>query len=77
MNFKLKTINGKVDFLLRTGKDFVKNQMPIASAQRIIDKGKVKKSPVTGYLINVDDKWYFKGEIIKNPTSKNTEVIAE
>lgn len=36
MSYKLKT--GKVAFLLKTGKDFVKNQMAVASAQHIIDK---------------------------------------
>ena len=33
MSYKLKTANGKVAFLLKTGKDFVKNQMAVASAQ--------------------------------------------
>lgn len=37
MNYKLKSVNGKVTFLLRTGKDLVKNQMAVASAQHIID----------------------------------------
>lgn len=32
MSYKLKTANGKVAFLLKTGKDFVKNQMAVASA---------------------------------------------
>ena len=27
MNYKLKSVNGKVTFLLRTGKDLVKNPM--------------------------------------------------
>ena len=39
MSYKLKTANGKVAFLLKTGKDFVKNQMAVASAQHIIDTG--------------------------------------
>lgn len=65
MNYKLKNVNGKVTFLLRTGKDLVKNQMAIASAQHIIDHGKIKKSDVKGYPINVDDKLYFEGEVYK------------
>lgn len=65
MNYKLKNVNGKVTFLLRTGKDLVKNQMAIASAQHIIDHGKIKKSDVKGFPINVDDKWYFEGEVYK------------
>lgn len=33
MKYKLKNVNGKVTFLLRTGKDMVRNQMAVASAQ--------------------------------------------
>mgnify|MGYP000168991648 CR=1 FL=1 len=44
MSYKLKTANGKVAFLLKTGKDFVKNQMAVASAQHIIDTGTMQKS---------------------------------
>lgn len=68
MKYKLKSTQGKVAFLLRTGKDLVKNTMAVASAQHIIDNGTIKKSDVTGYPINVDDKWYFEGEAIV-PTS--------
>ena len=62
MNYKLNNKDGKVTFLLRTGKDMVKNQMAIASAQHIIDTGKVTKSDRKDYPICVDDKWYFEGE---------------
>lgn len=74
MKYKLKSVNGKVTFLLRTGKDMVRNQMTVASAQHVIDHGKVKKSDVKGYPINVDDKWYFEGEIV---TPQKTEETAE
>lgn len=73
MNYKLKSVNGKVTFLLRTGKDLVKNQMSVASAQHIIDTGKLKKSTKEGYPINVDNKWYFEGEICKTPAPKVEE----
>lgn len=73
MNYRLKNINGKVNFLLRAGKDLVKNQMAIASAQHIIDTGKMKKSDVPGYPINIDDKWYFEGEIIKKTTAQKED----
>lgn len=62
MNYRLKNTNGKVNFLLRTGKDLVKNQMAIASAQHIIDNGKILKSDVASFPINIDNKWYFEGE---------------
>ena len=73
MNYRLKKRNRKVTFLLRTGKDLVKNQMAIASAQHIIDNGKVLKSDVDGYPINIDNKWYFEGEVSKRTVSNKAE----
>lgn len=73
MKYKLKSVNGNVTFLLRTGKDMVRNQMAVASAQHVIDHGKVKKSDVKGYPINVDDKWYFEGEVYKKTAPQKTE----
>lgn len=73
MNYRLKNTNGKVTFLLRTGKDLVKNQMVIASAQHIIDHGKLLKSDVSGYPINIDNKWYFEGEVSKRTAPRKAE----
>lgn len=73
MNYKLKSVNGKVTFLLRTGKDLVKNQMAVASAQHIIDHGKLMKSDVSGYPINIDNKWYFEGEVSKRTAPRKAE----
>ncbi len=73
MNYRLKNTNGKVTFLLRTGKDLVKNQMAIASAQHIIDHGKLLKSDVSGYPINIDNKWYFEGEVPKRTAPRKAE----
>ena len=72
MNYNLKNVDGNVTFLLRTGKDFVKNRMSITSAQHIISNGKLKKSNLNGYPINVDDKWYFEGEPLKRTDSQKT-----
>lgn len=65
MNYKLNNKDGKVTFLLRTGKDMVKNQMALASVQHIINTGPVTKSDRKDYPICVDDKWYFEGEVMK------------
>lgn len=73
MNYRLKNTNGKVTFLLRTGKDLVKNQMAIASAQHIIDHGKLLKLDVSGYPINIDNKWYFEGEVSKRTAPRKAE----
>lgn len=77
MNYKLKSVNGKVTFLLSTGKDFVKNQMAIASAQHIIDNGELIKSDVEGYPIDINNEWYFEGEVFKRTTPKKAESKAE
>lgn len=73
MNYRLKNTNGKVTFLLRTGKDLVKNQMAIASTQHIINHGKLMKSDVSGYPINIDNKWYFEGEVSKRTAPRKAE----
>ena len=73
MNYRLKNTNGKVTFLLRTGKDLVKNQMAIASAQHIIDHGKLLKSDVSFYPINIDNKWYFEGEVPNRTAPRKAE----
>lgn len=73
MNYRLKNTNGKVTFLLRTGKDLAKNQMAIASAQHIINHGKLMKSDVSGYPINIDNKWYFEGEVSKRTAPRKAE----
>lgn len=77
MNYKLKSVNGKVTFLLRTGKDLVKNQMAVASAQHIIDHGEMKKSDVEGYPININNEWYFEGEVFKRAASAKVENEVE
>lgn len=74
MNFKLKNVNGKVNFLLRTEKDFVKNQMSVASADHIINTGAVIKSDRKDYPICVDDKWFFEGEILPKKKPGQKEV---
>ena len=65
MNFKLKNRNGKVTFLLKTGKDFSQNEMSISAAQHIIDCGELVESDKEGFPICVDSKWYFEGEPVK------------
>ena len=39
--YKLKNVNGRVNALLRTGKDFVKNNLSVCAAEHIIDTGKL------------------------------------
>lgn len=63
--YKLKSTNGRVNFLLRTGKDFVRNNMSTSAAQHIIDTGEMGVSDKPDYPICVSGKWYFEGEETK------------
>lgn len=74
-NFKLKkNSNGKVNVLLRSGKDFVKNEMRVAAAQHIIDDGQIEESDREGYPIKVGE-WYFEGEPINDLSTGIKEVV--
>jgi len=68
--FKLKSTNGRVNSLLKSGKDFVKNSLSVSAAQHIIDTGVLVKSDKPDYPICVDKKWYFEGEEIKEQPKK-------
>ena len=62
--YKLKSTNGKVKCLLKTGKDFVRNEISVSAAQHIIDTGEVVQSDKPEYSIHVGE-WYFDGEAVK------------
>lgn len=67
--YKLKSVNGRVNTLLRTGKDFVRNNLSTSAAQHIINCGELVESDKPEYPICVDNKWYFEGvEIPENPS---------
>lgn len=67
MDRKLKSQNGKVTFYKKVGKDFVRNTMPLSSAQEIISKAKQVKDINVFKLNNlfcccVDKTYYFELE---------------
>lgn len=68
--YKLKNVNGRVNCLLRTGKDFVKNNLSVSAAQHIIDTGKMIDSVLPDYPICIDDKWFFEGVEMKETKRK-------
>lgn len=70
--YKLKNENGRVNSLLRTGNDFVRNKLSVSAAQHIIDTGKIEESDKEGYPICVDKKWYFEGEEMNTAPSTTT-----
>lgn len=68
--YKLKSTNGRVNTLLRTGKDFVKNNLSTSAAQHIIDTGNLVESDNPDYPICVDNQWYFEGTEVTETTPK-------
>lgn len=70
--YKLKNENGRVNSLLRTGNDLVKNNLAVSAAQHIIDTGKIEESDKEGYPICVDKKWYFEGEEMNTAPAATT-----
>lgn len=68
--YKLKSTNGRVNTLLRTGKDFVKNNLSTSAAQHIIDTGTLVESDKPEYPICVDKKWYFEGTEVTETAPK-------
>lgn len=68
--YKLNPKNGRVDGLLKTGKDYVKCNITTMAAQHIIDNGKLNKPKFNDYPINIDDVWHFKGLIPVNNSKK-------
>ena len=71
MEYKLKTVNGRVDALLESGKDLVKTEMSASAAQHILDTSRHIKSEIDGYPIHTEDGWYFAGEEIKRGKKAN------
>lgn len=79
MDRKLKVVNGKVTFFRKFGKDFVRNTMPLSSAQEIIAKGKQVKDMNVFKLNNllcccVDKTYYFQLEEAAPQTEAKEEA---
>lgn len=58
---KLISKNNQVDFIMKAGNDFVKSQMPLDEAQKIINKAKTVDSSrkFNGFNTVVDKLYYF------------------
>ena len=82
MDMKIKTKGSKVTFVMRTGKHFVQNTMPLSSAEQIIKSGKVVKDERVAALCNamfrcVDDKYFFPLEEVLSKKTKAKKEDAE
>ena len=58
---KLISKNNQVDFIMKAGNDFVKSQMPLNEAQKIINEAKTVDSSrkFNGFNTVVDKMYYF------------------
>lgn len=58
---KLISKNNQVDFIMKAGNDFVKSQMPLDEAQKIINKAKTVDSSrkFNGFNTVIDKMYYF------------------
>lgn len=65
--YKLKINNGRVNALLKTGEDFVQNNVSVNSVEHIMSTGKLTPSDRPDYPICIDGQWYFEGEEVKKP----------
>ena len=69
--YKLKINNGRVNALLKTGEDFVQNNVSINTVDHIMSTGKLIPSDRPDYPICIDGQWYFEGEEVKEPKRAN------
>lgn len=69
--YKLKVNNGRVNALLKTGEDFVQNNVSINTVDHIMSTGKLVPSDRPDYPICIDEQWYFEGEEVKEPKKAN------
>lgn len=68
---KLKAIDGKVQYIMAAGKDFVSDEMSLTAAEQICSHGTMTVSKLfPDYPICVDDKFFFAGTSTKSKSSK-------
>ncbi len=69
-----KVTDGKVNSLLKTGSNLVKNKLPLASAQSIVAEQTLVDSDIDGYEIHTGNGWYFEGTVIReNEKARSTK----
>lgn len=68
--YKLKSNNGRVSALFRTGNDLVKTSMGVLNARDMVKNGTLEESDQPGYPIRVGD-WYFAGTKVAERKSKD------
>lgn len=70
---KLKSIDGKVPYIMAAGKDFVKDEMSLAAAEQICSLGTQTVSKLfPDFPICVDEKFYFAAISTKRKSNKDS-----
>lgn len=70
---KLKSINGKVPYIMAAGKDFVSGEMPQEAAKQLCSSGvKTTSDLFPDYPICVNEKFYFAGISTKRKSNKDS-----
>lgn len=69
---KLKSIDGKVPYIMAAGKDFVKDEMSLTAAEQICSRGTQTASKLfPDFPICIDGKFYFAGTSTKPKSNKS------
>ena len=77
MDMKIKAKDNKVTFVMRAGKHFVQNTIPLSSAEQLIKNGKVAKDEQVAALSNGNSvKYTFPGHVC-HLFSKETGINLE
>lgn len=81
MNMRIKARKGNVTFIMRAGKDFVQNTIPVSSAECILENAKAVEDKQVESLNNdfyrcADDTYFFPMEEVpakKNPKKEDAQ----
>lgn len=76
---KIEFNSPSVDYLYKTGEDFVKGTMAKEDAESIVTKGKPENSDVAGYGVKVGNYYFnttdtFKSDSFKKKARKTDEI---
>ena len=70
--YELKVKDGKTQFLMKVGKDYVRNEMDVKVARNLMNSGVPTDKVFDEYPINIDNKYHFAGTLtcVEKPAPK-------
>ena len=72
MSYKVEVNNGRVEYIMRSGKDIVRSSTPEQTAVWMLNNGKVSEHTIDGFPefpVHVGD-FYFRGTFEVKPSRK-------